>query len=125
MCMPPQFALGSCQVAQLVGFSQAIICRKSFPGWRCKSQKLRSFCVSTSVIKMLSHSTRKCLCSIAKQRLAEDFNAPSKHGIKKLPNEAAVNRKHAYLYAVFKELKRLGHWKSDKKLDGVKALLRN
>jgi len=36
-----------------------------------------------------------------------------------------VNRKHAYLYAVFNELKRLGHWKSDKKLDGVKALLRN
>jgi len=46
MCMPPQFALGSCQVAQLVGFSQAIICRKIFPGWRCKSQKLRSFCVT-------------------------------------------------------------------------------
>ena len=55
-----------------------------------------------------------------KQRLAGDFTANLKYGMKKIPKETTVNREHAYLRAVFKELKRLERWKGDNPLDGVR-----
>ncbi len=54
------------------------------------------------------------------KRLAGEFSAKPKHGMVKLPKEATVNREHAYLRAVFNELKRLGHWKQPNPLDGVR-----
>ncbi|MDR7872439.1 tyrosine-type recombinase/integrase [Yersinia mollaretii] len=63
---------------------------------------------------------REVFANYRKQRLAGEFSPKPKHGIVKPPKEATVNREHAYLRAVFNELKRLGHWNHENPLDGIR-----
>ena len=82
-------------------------------------QKLKSLCHNLGDPDAFTLN-QEMFAGYRKQRLAGDFTANPKHGIKKLPKEATVNREHAYLRAVFNELKRLGRWKGDNPLDGVR-----
>lgn len=82
-------------------------------------QKLKSLCHNLGDPDDFTLN-QEMFADYRKQRFAGDFTANPKHGIKKLPKEAKVNCKHAYLRAVFNELKRLGRWKGDNPLDGVR-----
>lgn len=82
-------------------------------------QKLKSLC-SHLGDPDASLLNQEMFAGYRKQRLVGEFTPKPKTGLKKLPKESTVNREHAYLRAVFNELKRLGRWESENPLKGVR-----
>lgn len=92
---------------------------RSLTDGEARLQKLRSLCLNMGNPDAFSIN-QEMFASYRKQRLAGDFTPKPKNGQKRLPKESTINREHAYLRAVFNELKRLGRWKSDNPLEGVR-----
>lgn len=60
--------------------------------------------------------SKETFAEYRKQRLAGKFSKNPKRP----PKEATVNREHAYLRAVFNEMRNLGKWKAGNPLEGVR-----
>ncbi|TCL03689.1 phage integrase [Sodalis ligni] len=92
---------------------------RSLNDGEARQRKLETLCENLGDPDALSFN-QEIFATYRQKRLAGEFSAKPKRGPQKLPKEATVNREHAYLRAVFNELKRLGHWKLPNPLDGVR-----
>ncbi|WP_413728683.1 tyrosine-type recombinase/integrase [Sodalis sp. RH19] len=92
---------------------------RSLSDGEARQRKLETLCQNLGDPDALSFN-QEMFATYRQKRLAGEFSPKPKRGSQKLPKEATVNREHAYLRAVFNELKRLGHWKTANPLDGVR-----